>query len=62
MSEDILLKDYIQHFGVRRCANPKCKVLVEKISGCNKVQCTRCSKCMCFKCPPEDMIPYDTPQ
>jgi hypothetical protein len=23
--------------------------------------CTRCGKSMCFKCPPEKMIPYDTP-
>jgi hypothetical protein len=60
MSEDQLLSMYMKNFNVRKCANPKCRVLAERYTGCFKVQCTRCSTCMCFKCPANEMIPYPT--
>jgi hypothetical protein len=58
---DGFFRKYMAENGARFCPNPSCKMPVIKISGCNKVLCTRCNKSMCFKCPPEDMIPYDDP-
>ena len=55
MSEDELLKNYIKEQGVRKCVGKKCKALVVRYTGCYKVQCTRCSICMCFKCKVEEM-------
>jgi hypothetical protein len=46
---------------IRKCPNTTCGMPVFKFDGCNKVQCTRCTKCMCFKCPPDQMIAYETP-
>ena len=47
--------------GGRKCANKKCKAPIIRISGCYKVQCAKCKACMCFKCPPQSMVPYQTP-
>lgn len=44
--------------GVRRCANPDCRVMVVRVSGCKNVTCSQCNTSMCFKCDPEKMIPY----
>jgi hypothetical protein len=52
--------EYLQQVGGRTCANRSCKASLVRISGCYKVQCGRCKKCMCFKCPPQSMVAYDT--
>lgn len=59
---DRLLNEYLQNVGGRVCANKSCKAPIERISGCFKVQCSRCQKCMCFKCPANQMYPYNTPE
>lgn len=57
-----LFKDYMMQSGGRICANKKCRSPIVRVDGCFKVQCTRCMKCMCFKCPEKSMVAYDTPQ
>jgi hypothetical protein len=46
--------------GGRVCANKDCKAPIVRISGCFKVMCARCHKCMCFKCPADAMVAYDS--
>ncbi len=62
MSEDQLLKTYIEENGVRKCMGKRCRALCVRYTGCFKVQCTRCGVCMCFKCPADNMAYFDTPQ
>ena len=59
---DRLFNEYMSNIGGRVCANKACKAPIERISGCFKVQCSRCKKCMCFKCPANSMVAYDTPE
>lgn len=35
---------------IRRCPNPRCKVAIVKMDGCNQVRCTKCGRYMCFVC------------
>ena len=58
---DAYFLKYMAENNIRKCPNASCGMPVFKFDGCNKVQCTRCTKCMCFKCPPEQMIAYETP-
>ena len=51
----------MNQIGGRVCANKSCKAPIVRIDGCFKVQCTRCKKCMCFKCPEQAMEAYNTP-
>ena len=60
MSENQLLSLYMKGHDVRKCVNPRCKVLVERYTGCFKVMCSRCTTCMCFKCPPDKMEAFRT--
>ena len=57
-----LLKKFIEENDVRVCPNVRCKMLMQKISGCNKVLCCRCMKSVCWKCPKEKMLYYNTPR
>lgn len=59
---DAYFLKYMVENGIRKCPNANCGMPVVKVDGCNKVLCTRCGKSMCFKCPPELMIAYNTPQ
>lgn len=59
---DRLFNEYMSSIGGRVCANKARKAPIERISGCFKVQCSRCKKRMCFKCPANSMIAYDTPE
>lgn len=57
-----LLKKFIEDNDVRTCPNPKCRMLMQKISGCAKVLCSRCNKSVCWSCPKDKMLFYHTPR
>lgn len=46
--EDAPLMQLAEEFGWKRCGN--CGSMVERLEGCNHIQCTNCSHHFCYRC------------
>merc|ERR1711966_55589 len=47
-SEDVPLMQLAEEFGWKRCGN--CGSMVERLEGCNHMQCLVCSHHFCYRC------------
>lgn len=55
--EDVPLMLLAEEFGWKRCGN--CGAMVERLEGCNHVQCTSCGHHFCYRCGgPFDRVGY----
>lgn len=50
ISKDIADAYAYNKYTVKPCPNPKCRYIIEKIDGCNRVTCTRCTTEFCWSC------------
>ena len=54
--DEEVLKENLGLLPIKRCPNPKCSVLIEKIAGCSAIKCTQCEIAFCWLCNMTDTV------